>query len=94
MELQPRQFEQLQRTMGSNDLPMALLKKIELFNDYNNRSGGGYLNGQDLGRVCMMWEFNKEPSAMVKSFMEYRNHVAPQPEKQPVARKKKVPVNG
>ena len=94
MELQPRQFEQLQRIFGTTTLPVLLLKKIEVFNEYSRRAGGGYLNGSDLGLVCMMWEFNKEPSPMVETFMEYRHYEEPKPEKQPVARKKKVPVNG
>ena len=80
--------------MGKTIIPVVLLKKIELFNEYKKRDGSGYLNGTDLAYVCMMWEFNKEPSPTVGSFMEYRHYKEPQPEQQPVARKKKVPVNG
>ena len=95
MEVQMRQFEQMQQTMGTPSLPMKLLQMVETFNDYSNRTGSGYLNSDKLLQVCMMWEFWKTSSPAVKTFMEYRNYKSPEPEKQaPVARKKKVPVIG
>ena len=56
------------------------------------------MNGQDLVHVSLAWDMSGQTSDMVGSFMEWVNYEEKKPidgdSLKPVARKKKVAVNG
>ena len=100
MELQKRQLEQLQQIRNTTLVPVGLLKMVERGNKARQPIfGGGYMNGQDLVHVSLAWDMSGQTSDMVGSFMEWVNYeekkpVAGEDKLKPVARKKKVAING
>ena len=99
MELQKRQLEQLQQIRNTTLVPVGLLKMVERGNKARQPIfGGGYMNGQDLVHVSLAWDMSGQTSDMVGSFMEWVNYEEKKPidgdSLKPVARKKKVAVNG
>ena len=98
MEAQMRQFEQLQQILGTNDLPVGLLRLVEMGNGFRKPIyGGGYMNGADLLNLCVMWKALDKKSDTVSSLMEFKNHtpsVKMEDEPKRTVRKKKMAING
>ncbi len=100
MELQKRQIEQLQVIRETSLVPVDLLKMVEKGNKARKPIfGGGYMNGDDLIHLSLAWDMSGKTSDMVGSFMEWVNYEEKKPtvgedKPKPVARKKKVAVNG
>ena len=103
MEVQMRQFEQMQQILGTNMVPVGLLRMVERGNKYRKPIfGGWYMNGKDLVDLCLMWEMADKMSDTVSSLMEYKNYSPPKmekpkmdkPKREMLVRKKKVAING
>lgn len=103
MEVQMRQFEQLQQILGTSDVPVKLLDLVGKGNKFRKPIfGGGYMNGADLLSLCLIWVAMEKDSATVNTLMEYKNYSPPKMEKpamdkpkmERVVRKKKVAING
>ena len=98
MEAQMRQFEQLQQILGTNDIPVGLLKLVEMGNGFRKPIyGGGYMNGADLLNLCVMWKALDKKSDTVSSLMEFNKHtpsVKMEDEPKRTVRKKKMAING
>jgi hypothetical protein len=98
MEAQIRQFEQLQQILGTNNIPVGLLKLVEMGNGFRKPIyGGGYMNGADLLNLCVMWKAMDKKSDTVSSLMEFKNHtpsVKMEDEPKRTVRKKKMAING
>ena len=100
MEVQMRQFEQIQQILGTNDVPIKLLSLVEKGNNFRKPIfGGGYMNGADLLGLCLTWVAIEKESDTVSSFMDYKNY-SPTAKMEPAMppkkaiRKKKVAING
>ena len=100
MEVQMRQFEQLQQILGTSDVPVKLLDLVGKGNKFRKPIfGGGYMNGADLLSLCLTWVAMEKESDTVSSFMDYKNY-SPTVKMEPVmtpkkaVRKKKVAING
>ena len=106
MEVQMRQFEQLQQMLKTPNVPVDLLKHVEMGNAYTKFvSGGGYLNHKGIADVCLMYSMlgkandGKGDMNTVSSLKEYNNYTPKKAEpivepKKTVARKKKMALNG
>jgi len=106
MEVQMRQFEQLQQILKTTDVPIDLLRHVEMGNAYTRIvSGGGYLNHKGIADLCLMYSMlgkandGKGNMDTVSSLMEYNNYTPKKTEpvvepKKTVARKKKMAING
>lgn len=100
MEVQMRQFEQIQQILGTNDVPVKLLELVARGNKFRKPVfGGGYMNGADLLSLCLTWVAIEKESDTVSSFMDYKNYsptVKMEPAMPPkkAIRKKKVAING
>ena len=100
MEVQMRQFEQIQQILGTNDVPVKLLELVAKGNKFRKPIfGGGYMNGADLLNLCLIWVAMDKDSDTVSSFMDYKSY-SPTVKMEPVmtpkktVRKKKVALNG
>tara|TARA_Y100001963_G_scaffold112293_1_gene155405 strand:+ start:700 stop:1002 length:303 start_codon:yes stop_codon:yes gene_type:complete len=100
MEVQMRQFEQIQQVLGTEDVPVKLLELVAKGNKFRKPIfGGGYMNGADLLSLCLTWVAMEKESDTVSSFMDYKNY-SPTVKMEPVmtpkkaVRKKKVAING
>ena len=100
MEVQMRQFEQIQQILGTNDVPVKLLELVAKGNKFRKPIfGGGYMNGADLLNLCLIWVAMDKESDTVSSFMDYKSY-SPTVKMEPVMtpkktdRKKKVALNG
>ena len=100
MNVVQRQFEQLQQILGTNMVPVGLLRMVEKGNKYRKPIfGGGYMNGADLLNLCLIWVAMDKESDTVSSFMDYKSY-SPTVKMEPVmtpkktVRKKKVALNG
>ena len=100
MEVQMRQFEQIQQILGTNDVPVKLLELVAKGNRFRKPIfGGGYMNGADLLHLCLTWVAMDKESDTVSSFMDYKSYspvVKMEPTMAPkkTVRKKKVAING
>ena len=99
MEVQMRQFEQLQQMLQTKDVPVELLKHVEHGNKLTKFvTGGGYMNHKSMADLCLMWKVAGKPSGdTVSSLMEYNSYTPEKPVMEPkktTARKKKVALNG
>ena len=99
MEVQMRQFEQLQQMLQTKNVPVNLLKHVEYGNSLTKFvTGGGYMNHKSMADLCLMWRVAGKPSGdTVSSLMEYNNYTPEKPVIEPkktTARKKKVALNG
>ena len=99
MEVQMRQFEQLQQMLQTKNVPVNLLKHVEYGNTLTKFvTGGGYMNHKSMADLCLMWRVVGKPSGdTVSSLMEYRSYTPEKPVIEPkktTARKKKVALNG
>ena len=100
MEVQMRQFEQIQQILGTNDVPIKLLSLVEKGNNFRKPIfGGGYMNGADLLGLCLTWVAIEKESDTVSSFMDYKSYsttvkMEPAMASKKTVRKKKVAING
>ena len=100
MEVQMRQFEQIQQILGTNDVPIKLLSLVEMGNNFRKPIfGGGYMNGADLLGLCLTWVAIEKESDTVSSFMDYKSYspvvnMEPAMVSKKAIRKKKVAING
>ena len=100
MEVQMRQFEQIQQILGTNDVPVKLLELVGKGNKFRKPIfGGGYMNGADLLHLCLTWIAMEKESDTVSSFMDYKNYspvvnMEPAMVSKKAIRKKKVAING
>ena len=100
MEVQMRQFEQIQQILGTNDVPVKLLELVGKGNKFRKPIfGGGYMNGADLLHLCLTWIALEKESDTVPSFMEYKSYspvvnMEPAMVSKKAIRKKKVAING
>ena len=100
MEVQMRQFEQIQQILGTNDVPVKLLELVGKGNKFRKPIfGGGYMNGADLLHLCLTWIALDKESATVPSFMDYKSYspvvnMEPAMVSKKAIRKKKVAING
>ena len=100
MEVQMRQYQQIQQILGTNDVPVKLLELVGKGNKFRKPIfGGGYMNGADLLHLCLTWIAMEKESDTVSSFMDYKNYspvVKMEPAMVPkkAIRKKKVAING
>lgn len=100
MEVQMRQFEQLQQMLQTPNVPVDLLKHVEYGNKLTKFvTGGGYMNHKGMADLCLMWKIAGKTSDTVSSYMEYNNYTPKKMEpvmepKKTVARKKKMAING
>ena len=100
MEVQMRQFEQIQQILGTNDVPVKLLELVAKGNRFRKPIfGGGYMNGADLLHLCLTWVAMDKESDTVPSFMDYKSYspvvnMEPAMVSKKAIRKKKVAING
>lgn len=100
MEVQMRQFEQIQQILGTNDVPVKLLELVGKGNKFRKPIfGGGYMNGADLLHLCLTWIALDKESDTVPSFMDYKSYspvvnMEPAMVSKKAIRKKKVAING
>ena len=100
MEVQVRQFEQVQQILGTNDVPVKLLELVAKGNRFRKPIfGGGYMNGADLLHLCLTWVAMDKESDTVPSFMDYKSYspvvnMEPAMVSKKTVRKKKVAING